>query len=235
MIVAMPDGDNSWYATSNVLLDAAGCRRMLRTQATADRDCVAWPHYDDYVAYDVVRHLDAKYRTLASRERRAIAGLSMGGYGAVTLALQYPNTFGAAASHSGVLWPREFAPQRAGRTPLARTGTDSSDAASFGSRYTERFRVIFGADSAGWLARDPATLVARRRAAGAPLPAIFADCGTEDVFLAQNRAFRDALTARGVPIEYREWPGTHGWAYWRAHVGESLSWVAARIAPPPSR
>ena len=93
MIVVMPDGDDSWWTTYNVLVDAAQCRTLLPASANADRDCVAWPHYDDYVAFDVVRHVDARYRTVATREGRGIAGLSMGGYGAFQLALQYPQVF----------------------------------------------------------------------------------------------------------------------------------------------
>jgi S-formylglutathione hydrolase FrmB len=234
MIIAMPDGDDSWYATYDVLLDAAGCRRMLGRGGNAEADCVAWPHYDDYIAYDVVRHVDAKYRTLAAREHRALGGLSMGGYGAVMLAVEYPSEFAAAASHSGTLWMREFAPPPL-TAKLSHGVTDSTAMASFGQRYAARLRVIFGADSAGWFSRDPAAVIARSltgRGArpGAQLPALYADGGTDDPFLAQSRAFRDAMAAQGVPLEYHEAPGGHDWVYWSANVRESLVWLAARIA-----
>ena len=251
MIIAMPDGDDSWYATYNVLLDAAGCRRMLRTGGNADHDCVAWPHYDDYIAFDVVRHMDGKYRTTAAATARAIAGLSMGGYGAFTLALQYPATFSAAASHSGVLSPMEFAPPPFGRGLFARSPADSATAASFGARNAERFRVIFGADSSSWRARDPAMialrlaerlaarlaarLVARPDERGGKIPALYADGGTGDFFLAESRAFVAAVESQSVPVEYHEWPGGHDWVYWRAHVGESLAWIGARITAPVTR
>lgn len=235
MIVAMPDGDRlSMYTTYNLLLDAAGCRRMLSADGNPEHDCVPWPHYDDYVAYDVVRHVDAKYRTLASRERRAIAGLSMGGYGAFTLALQYPGTFGAAASHSGVLWPTEFAPAPIGR-PLPRSPADSATIARTRQGFAPMLRVVMGSDSAGWYARDPATIAARLKAAGKSIPPLFADAGAEDVYSPQSRRFRDAMKSLGVPLEYREWPGGHDWTYWRAHLGESLTWIAARIAAPSPR
>jgi S-formylglutathione hydrolase FrmB len=92
--------------------------------------------------------------------------------------------------------------------------------------------VIFGADSAGWYARDPATLAAKLKAAGGQMPALFADAGDADIYTPQSRAFRDAMARLGVPLEYREWPGGHTWDYWRAHVGESLAWLGARIAAP---
>lgn len=234
MIVAMPDGDAySYYTTYNLLLDAAGCRRlMLPPGGSADRDCVAWPHYDDYIAYDVVRHMDARYRTLARGAHRGIAGLSMGGYGAIVLALQYPGTFAAAASHSGVLWPFDLAPATAGGRPLPRSPADSTAFARYRAANAPRYAPVFGKDTAGWRARDPATIAARLVARGAALPALYADCGTDDLFLPQSRAFRDAMAALGVPLDYHEWPGGHTWDYWHAHVGESLRWLAARIAAP---
>jgi S-formylglutathione hydrolase FrmB len=225
----MPDGDDSWYTTFNMLLDAAGCRRMLRPPATFERDCVPWPHYDDYIAFDVVRHVDAKYRTLASRDHRGIAGLSMGGYGAVMFALDYPQTFSAAASHSGTLSPLEFAPGVL-HLRLTHTPADSAAMAAFTRRGVEMFRVVFGADSASWLSRDPAATIARLQRAGKPLPPLFADGGMSDPFLAQSRAFRDSMAAHNVPLEYHEWPGGHDWDYWSGHVAQSLSWLAAHIA-----
>lgn len=240
MIVAMPDGDPySFYATYNLLLDAAGCRRLMvpdtASAATVQRDCVAWPHYDDYVAYDVVKHVDSRYRTVARREGRALAGLSMGGYGAITLALQYPAVFAAAASHSGVLSPLALAPEPFARRPQLRTAADSATSARLQARWAPIFRVIFGTDSAGWLSRDPATLARRLQAASRPLPALFADVGVADAYLPHSRAFADAMQASAIPIAYREWPGTHTWDYWRAHVGESLSWIGRQIGRSANR
>lgn len=234
MIVAMPDGDAySYYTTYNVLLDAAGCRRlMLPPGGSAEHDCVAWPHYDDYIAYDVVRHVDARYRTQAARPHRGIAGLSMGGYGAITLALQYPGAFAAAASHSGVLWPLDLAPAPAGGRQLPRSTADSAAFARYRAANAPRYAPVFGTDSTGWRARDPATIAARLVARGGALPALYADCGTEDLFLPENRAFRDAMASLRVPLEYHEWPGGHTWTYWHAHLGQSLRWLAAHIAAP---
>jgi enterochelin esterase-like enzyme len=64
----------------------------------------------DYVAHDLVGHVDATYRTLAEREARAIGGLSMGAHGAVQLALNYPALFGVVGAHSPSIRSRETAP-----------------------------------------------------------------------------------------------------------------------------
>jgi enterochelin esterase-like enzyme len=64
----------------------------------------------DYVARDLVAHVDATYRTLPRREARAIGGLSMGGHGALQLALNYPEVFGVAGAHSPSLRGADSAP-----------------------------------------------------------------------------------------------------------------------------
>ena len=226
LIVVMPDGDDGWWTTWNSLGTWAECRRQPPEREPAASYCVPWPHYDDYVARDLVARVDSVYRTRPGRAHRAIAGLSMGGYGAVSLALRYPDVFSAAASHSGVLSPLSGEPRGAAR-PVA-------DIAELRAGYRRMWPLIapaFGADTAAWWSREPARLaeqlVARDRSL---VPALFVDVGVDDNLLAQNRRFRDELRRLGIAHEYREWPGTHDWAYWRAHVPESLRWIAGRIA-----
>ncbi|MBU6367395.1 MAG: esterase family protein [Gemmatimonadetes bacterium] len=230
-IVAMPDGDDSWYTTHARLPDPAGCQADSARREPAATYCVNWLRYDDYVAHDVVRHVDARYRTRPDAAHRGIGGLSMGGYGAIALALAYPDRFSAAASHSGVLAPRLLpaaAPPRDGATM-----DELREAA--GALWRSQ-RQAFGGDTIAWRARDPAILARRAVAAGtlatgAVPPALFADVGADDRWLPHNRAFRDALARLGVPLRYAEWPGGHTWDYWRAHLPESLAFLLARVAP----
>lgn len=228
MIIVMPDGDDSWWMTANALPDVPACRRTLPAYAgDADTFCVPWPHYDDYIAYDLVRWVDRTFRTQADRQHRGIAGLSMGGYGAMMLALQYPQLFGAAASHSGVVWPLEWAPDGVGQRPAGTPDSLWQRVRTGGVGLS--MRAAFGADTIAWYSRDPARLFDRARTRGATLPALRADCGVSDPFIAGNRAFRDAMVARGATLEYVEHPGAHDWKYWSGHVGESLGWLAATL------
>jgi S-formylglutathione hydrolase FrmB len=231
LIVVMPDGDDGFYTTWNFLGDWPGCRRNRPPNAEpADSYCVPWPHYDDYIARDVVQFIDRRYRTLDDRRHRGIAGLSMGGFGAITLALDYPDVFSAAASHSGVLAPaagggRSEVP--AGRFDLPALR------ASWNAGLWRTVAPVFGKDSVGWAARDPALRAERlRRRNAALMPALYVDCGSSDFLLHQNRAFRDAITASGGQLLYQEYPGSHSWDYWRQHVGKSAAWLAARLAVP---
>jgi S-formylglutathione hydrolase FrmB len=59
--------------------------------------------YETYLAKELIGHIDATYRTIASRDAQAMAGVSMGGFGAWSQALRDPDMFAAAARHSGVL------------------------------------------------------------------------------------------------------------------------------------
>jgi putative tributyrin esterase len=229
LIVVMPDGDDGWYTTWNALLDISRCRADSTRAEPAETYCVAWTKYDDYLARDVVARVDSAYRTIPTRAARGIAGLSMGGYGAVSLALLYPDVYAAAASHSGVL-----APLVGHVAPHAGNPLHARDAADLQRRTGPLWRTMgpaFGRDTTGWWARTPARLLERlaARDRGA-IPALWIDVGTADPFLAQSRDFRATLTRLGVPHEYRENPGAHDWPYWRRHVAGSLPWLAARLA-----
>ena len=125
MIVVMPDGDDGWYTTWNNLGNNADCRRGKppdRQTESVDAYCVPWPKYDDYIARDLVARVDSSYRTIQSRDGRAIAGLSMGGYGAISLALAYPDVFSAADLMSSAT---QAAPSLLGSSPLARAALAS--------------------------------------------------------------------------------------------------------------
>jgi S-formylglutathione hydrolase FrmB len=109
-------------------------------------------------------------------------------------------------------------------------GADVDSLRALYGGYWTTLPLAMGRDTAAWWARDPGRLAARvRRERPSLLPALHVDVGTDDRLLAQNRAFRDVVTSLGVPLAYAEWPGAHTWAYWRAHVGESLDWMLARI------
>jgi S-formylglutathione hydrolase FrmB len=231
-IVAMPDGDDGWYTTWNVLGDYGGCRRDFqpRNGDTADTYCVPWLHYDDYIARDLVEYLDRAYRTDPRRERRGIAGLSMGGYGAISIALAYPEVFRAAASHSGVLSPLLVGPDPFAPPPAYATTIEQLERA-WGDRFWPLIRPAFGPDTTAWWSRDPARRAAQLWSTDRRLvPALMLDIGTEDGLLGQNRAFRHELARLGVPHTYAEWPGKHEWPYWRQHAAESLRFLAGHIA-----
>ena len=231
MIVVMPDGDDSWYTTWNALVTIDACQRDSTRKEPAAAYCVPWPHYDDYVARDLVAKVDSSYRTRADRRHRGIAGLSMGGYGAVSLALRYPDVWSAAASHSGFVAPLldGAGPFDAGNPP--RYATDVAAMATRWRAYWASLPFAFGRDTMGWWARDPGRIAARlQRKDAARMPALRLDVGAGDQFLDQNRALHFTLDSLRIAHAYAEHPGAHDWTYWRTHVPESLAWLGARLA-----
>ena len=231
MIVVMPDGDDGWYTTWNNLGNNADCRRGKppdRQSESVDAYCVPWPKYDDYIARDLVARVDSSYRTIQSRDGRAIAGLSMGGYGAISLALAYPDVFSAAASHSGVVSPLFKGPHP--YAPPSRYASTEAELRQNSGNLWPAMVLAFGRDTTGWWPRDPGRRAARAVSTDrARLPALMLDVGVSDNYVDQSRDLHATLQRLGVAHAYAEWPGAHNWDYWRAHARESLKWIGGRI------
>ena len=190
--------------------------------------CVPRGRYESYLVEDVVPYVDSLYRTRADPSHRGIAGFSMGGYGAVFLAARHPDLFSAAVSHSGVVAPLYVGPHPYAEQAVF-AGTVSVILDQWPSYRWPLFLVEFGRDTSGWWARDPFRQIDRLLAAGRPVPYLSLDVGTMDRFADQSRALSDTLRKRGVAHRYREWPGGHDEAYWRAHAGEGLAWLLDHI------
>jgi S-formylglutathione hydrolase FrmB len=193
VVVVMPDAGNSWYANAVSPVENK---------------------YEDYIAKDLIEDVDGKFRTIRTRHARAIAGLSMGGYGALKFALKYPASFAFAASFSGAL-NAVHDPQflKGGKTPAA---------------YLEEYSKIVGSSDA---ARASNSLFAlAEKADPARTPFLYIDCGTEDGLLKANREFVALLQQRKIAYEYRELPGAHTWAYWDQQLPEMLNVLAQHVA-----
>jgi putative tributyrin esterase len=188
LIVVMPDGDDGWY------LDWADGRHG----------------YEGQIVRDLIPHVDSTYRTLAAREGRAVAGLSMGGYGALKLALRHPDLFVSAASHSGAV---RFTREDWGREDVQMFGTGPE---------ANRRRVE----------NDLMELALALRRAGPewPGPALYLDCGVDDFLYDANARLRAFFREMNVPYEYHEGPGGHTWQYWTAHLPDQLRFSLSHLA-----
>lgn len=125
-----------------------------------------------------------------------IAGLSMGGFGALRLAGKYPQRFAGASAHSAI-------------TEFDQLGPLVEDSA-------RRFRTL-GAD------HSVADALLRHRTT---LPPIRFDCGAEDPLLSANRTLHHVLDDSGVPHVYEELSGAHNWAYWIECLPKTLQFFA---------
>jgi S-formylglutathione hydrolase FrmB len=189
LLVVMPDAGDSWYTNS----------------ATDPKD-----KFEDYIAKDLVAEIDSKFRTLRSRHARAIAGLSMGGYGSLKIALRYHDDFIFAGSVSGAL----NAPQDLGdRRPAFR----------------DQLLKVFGAPG-GATRADNNVFSMLQSASVQKLPYFYLACGTADDFLAVNRDFAAKLSARSAAYEYHETVGGHAWDYWDRSLPDLLRAVAGAVS-----
>jgi S-formylglutathione hydrolase FrmB len=146
----------------------------------------------------------------AKRDDNFVAGLSMGGYGALRMALTFPERYSAGASLSGAL----------------DMGLRLKDADKEGGRMTKEELVgIFGEKlEFEGTERDLFTLATRVANAG-PRPRLFACCGTEDTLLDDNRAFHGHLDSLSFAHTYEESVGAHEWEYWDAQIQRVLNWL----------
>lgn len=150
------------------------------------------------------------FRLSRRRGDTFVAGLSMGGYGAVKWALRHPDRFAAAASLSGALdmATRRHHPNR----PV--------DAGIWHTVFGEH--VIAGTDD------DTVALLDRYDGAG---PALYLACGTEDFLYEDNVRFVDVARERGVSLTADFSPGEHDWAYWDLKIQDVLAWLPLRHRP----
>jgi len=231
-IVVMPDGDDGFYLDSAAPIDYDQCMKDGAGLFLPDRQphgatCVRKRSYETYIAVDLVGWVDGHYHSIARRDGRAIVGLSMGGFGAMSIALRHPDEFAAAGSHSGAValmyaGPRPFAP---GKTELVR------DVSKFGSgsAITAWISRVFGSDLADWKAHDVVELAGKL---GPGKLALYFDCGTEDDFALQDNVqyVHEALTARHIDHEFFLGPGKHDFAFWAARVPVSLAFMRDHTA-----
>ena len=156
--------------------------------------------YWTFLSEELPRVVSSYFRVSDRREDTYVAGLSMGGYGALKWALREPSRFAGAASLSGALDVAALV-----RRPERR---------SLGQR-------VFG-EAVG----EQDDLFALLAAADAPaLPPMHVSCGTQDALVDSNHVFVRAAQAAGVPVTVDFRPGEHDWAFWDAEIQTVLGWL----------
>lgn len=177
VVIVTPDGGfDSWYLDAPV--------------DTASR-------YETYMSRELPAHIDSLFRTIPQREGRAITGLSMGGHGALWLASQHPDVYGAVGSMSGGVDIRPF-PKNWGLPRLLGAQDTRPD-------NWDKYTAINNIQSF----------------VGKKMPMLI-DCGSEDFFYKVNQNLHEALTVAKIPHDYIIRPGAHTWEYWRNAVGDHL-------------
>jgi len=201
LIIVTPEGGDGWYSDS----------------ATAENE-----KYESYVICELLPEIEKQYRTISKRRGRAIAGLSMGGYGAFKMAIKRPDLYTFAASFSGAFDP-----------------TDRSDDApglDWENLRPSILKAFGGTDCKRRVDNDLFRLIEGLPAGSVPaLPYFYFDCGNEDSLLQANQRLAQAMTLRGIAHQFQIISGGHDWAYWGGRVSKLLSLADERLAPVEAR
>ena len=160
------------------------------------------PPYAQFFGHELPDFVERNFPARSDRDGRCISGLSMGGYGALRMAMGFPERFNSATSHSGALLAWRYDP-------------------TFTSLGADEHRRIFG-PSADGSAHDLIALTKTALQKGT-LPHLRIDCGTEDSLLPSNRLFTETLRELNIPFEYAEYAGNHNWDYWDRHIQDAIA------------
>ncbi len=152
--------------------------------------------FERWIAFEVPAAVAQGAPEVTAKSSLFIAGLSMGGFGALRLAGKYPERFRAASGHSSI-------------TEFSQMWTFVEESLGTFTALNED-RSVFD------------TLLRNR----ARLPALRFDCGTEDDLLPANRALHASLVEAGIEHGYEEFPGGHEWPYWETHLADTLRFFA---------
>jgi S-formylglutathione hydrolase FrmB len=193
MIIIMPNGDSSFY------INAYDGKES----------------YEDFFIKEFMPTIEKTYRIKADRRYRGIAGLSMGGYGALIYSLKHPDLFAAAAPMSA--W--------VATDDIIRSTPDDHWQMVFGPLFG---RDLKGADRASdaWHAYSPLAIVDAKSAADLSKVRYWIDCGDDDGLSEGNCLLHIALLKKGVPHEFRVRDGGHNWTYWRTGITDALKFIS---------
>ena len=186
LAVVMPSGDNAFY---------------LDNEPSGN-------FYGRFIGEELVDVTRKMFHLSDKREDTFIAGLSMGGYGAIRNRLKYHETFGYIAGLSSAVHILE--------------NLDDIDA----QRSVAFEESCFGPlKEAALTDKNPRVLIQQLVDEGCELPKIYLACGTEDSLIGPNRAYRDLFREKGYDITYYEGPGTHSWDFWDQEIKKVLDWL----------
>ena len=243
------DTDRSWTTRTDVeaLTDSLpDARQLIVVMPDAGRNQTAgwysdWvsgnPAWERYHIDELIPWVDRTFRTIAARDGRAVAGLSMGGFGAMSYAARHPDLFAAAMSFSGFVDTTAAGPVEA----LALKGLHGS----FGTP-DDRVWGPYATDEVIWRDHNPADLALNLRSTvlgqwtgnGVVAPGDApADGVTEAGVHSVNLTFHFKLLTLGIKHAFVDREGTHAWKYWQTDLHEALPVlldVFAHPSPPPA-
>ncbi|WP_310601672.1 alpha/beta hydrolase [Anaerosporobacter sp.] len=190
LCVVLPSGENSFY---------------LDGEATGRK-------YGTFIGEELPLFVQRILRVSSDRQDNFIGGLSMGGFGAIHTALQFPNRFGKLFAFSSALIVSEVMKMEEGG------GNAVANEAYFRLMFGKEELLEHG-DS------NPEELVRRIKEQNAPMPEMYLACGTEDFLIQENRHFHEFLQKKEVEHVYHESKGAHDFVFWNEYLEPAVQWL----------
>lgn len=191
-IIVMPDGKVSWY-----------CNNYKGTDP-----------WEDMFVKEFIPFIEKEYRVRPKKEFRAIAGLSMGGYGALMLSMRNTELFSSCVAMS--------------------SGTFTDEEILANDSYDGYFKDIYGPKPEGkvsehWKANSPLHLLENVDIEKLKSIRFYIDCGDDDFLYKGNSALHVKMRDLGIPHEYRTRNGGHEWSYWRSGLYDGLKFISEKF------
>lgn len=198
MAIIMPEGENHFYVD----------------------DLVRHDMYGEFIGRELPELTRKLFPLSHERENTIIAGLSMGGFGALRNGMKYSDTFGHIISASAANVRDEL--------------KDITDEPNHVGATRGYFTSVFGnLDTVEETDRSLDGAARELAASGRPRPDIFFGVGTNDMLMYPNRHFRDTLASLGIDFTYKEGPGMHEPPFFIPFISDGLSHAVPDAAPPP--
>ena len=241
------DSDNKWFALAShfvnvpasmeAALDKGAAREMILVTPNADTryagsfygTSAATGDWEAFVTRELVVYIDAHYRTLASRASRGLAGHSMGGYGAIRLAMKYPDVYAGVYAMSACCLNQDTPSVEDVRKAEEVESVDDFNKADFGTKVILALGAAWSANPtaprffdlpiksgilqplvvAEWHANSPVAMLGQYAANLKKVRFLAFDIGLQDRLLAGNTLLDQLLNDRSVPHSFEAYEGTH--------------------------
>lgn len=164
--------------------------------------------YEDMFFEELIPYIEKTYRAHSKQEFRAIAGLSMGGYGSFLYSLHHPDMFSACAPLSAAIFDDNVMEQRQAKS------------------HKDLFARLFGPGLDYWHQNSVLKMLSELDKEKLPRIRYYIDCGDRDGLLEGNFQAHKIMQEKGMKHEFRVRGGSHNWQYWRTALPEVLGFVS---------
>ncbi|MFH1194194.1 MAG: alpha/beta hydrolase-fold protein [bacterium] len=219
------DNDMGWiqFGEANLILDKAIANQELPPMILVMPDGgVTWyinnfdnsVRYEDFFVKEFMPAVEKQFRIRSEKRYRGISGLSMGGFGSLTLSMRHTDLFSACAAFSAAVYTKD-------------------EIMNFDkSRWNRVAAILYGPELVGekritdhLISYNPLFMLDNIDIDKLKSVRFYLDCGDDDHLTVGNSEFHIALRSLGINHEYRVRNGDHRWSYWRSGLLAGLQFI----------